>query len=60
MTGVVNRKLCILIDIPDSKIHGANMGPTWGRQDPGWPHVGHVNLAIWDVIEVYSGGNNWP
>ena len=24
------------------------MGPTWGRQDPGWPHVGHMNLAIWD------------
>ena len=34
--------------IPDSKVHGANMGPTWGRQDPGGPHVGHVNLAIWD------------
>ena len=32
---------------PDSKVHGANMGPTWGRQDPGGPHVGHVNLAIW-------------
>ena len=23
------------------------MGPTWGRQDPGEPHVGHMNLAIW-------------
>ena len=31
---------------PDSKIHGANMGPTRGRQDPGGPHVGHVELAI--------------
>ena len=39
----------ILENIPDSKIHGANMGPTWGRQDPGGAHVGHVNLAIWDV-----------
>ena len=36
---------------PDSKIHGANMGPTWGRQDPGGPHVGHTNLAIWAVIQ---------
>ena len=36
---------------PDSKIHGANMGPTWGRQDPGGPHVGHVNLVIW-VCEI--------
>ena len=25
---------------PDSKIHGAYMEPTWGRQDPGGPHVG--------------------
>ena len=23
--------------IPDSKVHGANMGPIWGRQDPGGP-----------------------
>ena len=25
---------------PDTKIRGAYMGPTWGRQDPGGPHVG--------------------
>ena len=24
------------------------MGPTWGRQDPGGPHVGPMDLAIWD------------
>ena len=23
---------------PDSKVHEANMGPIWGRQDPGRPH----------------------
>ena len=23
------------------------MGPTWGRQDPGGPHVGPMNFAIW-------------
>ena len=23
------------------------MGPTWGQQDPGGPHVGPMNLAIW-------------
>ena len=33
---------------PDSKVHGANMGPIWGRQDPGGPHVGPMNFAIWD------------
>ena len=32
---------------PDSRVHGANMGPIWGRQDPGGPHVGPINLAIW-------------
>ena len=25
-------------NIPDSKVHEANMGPIWGRQDPGGPH----------------------
>ena len=35
--------------IPDSKVHGAYMGPTWGRQDPGGPHVGPMNLAIRDT-----------
>ena len=23
---------------PDSKVHGATMGPIWGRHDPGGPH----------------------
>ena len=32
---------------PDSKVHGANMGSIWGRQDPDGPHVGPMNLAIW-------------
>ena len=35
---------------PDSKVHGANMGPIWGRQDPGGPHVGPLNLAIWVAL----------
>ena len=34
--------------IPDSKVHGANMGPIWGRQDPGGPQVSPMNFAIWD------------
>ena len=37
--------------IPDNKVHGANMGPIWGRQDPGGPHVGPMNFAIWDAIK---------
>ena len=35
---------------PDTKVHGANMGPIWGRQDPGGPHVGPMNLIIWVAI----------
>ena len=34
---------------PDSKVHGANMGPIWGRQDPGGPHIGPTNFAIWEA-----------
>ena len=30
----------------ESKVHGAKMGPIWGRQDPGGPHVGPMNFAI--------------
>ena len=36
-----------LITYPDSKVHVLNMGHTRGRQDPGGPHVGPMNLAIW-------------
>ena len=35
---------------PDSKVHGANMGPIWGRQDPGGPQVGPMNFALWVVM----------
>ena len=31
----------------DSKVHGANMGPIWGRQDPGGPHDGLMNFVMW-------------
>ena len=40
-------------DIPNSKVYGANMGSIWGRQDPGGPHVGPMNLAISDVSIRY-------
>ena len=33
---------------PDSKVHEAYIGPTWGRQDPGGPHFGPMNLAVMD------------
>ena len=34
--------------IAGSKVHGANVGPIWGREDPDGPHVGPMNFAIWD------------
>ena len=41
---------CPNLSYPDSKVHGANMGPIEDRQDPGGPHVGPRNLAIWVVF----------
>ena len=38
---------------PDSKVHGANMGPTWVLLSPGGPHVGPMNLAIWDLLSTW-------
>ena len=35
-----------------SKVHGANMGPIWGRQDQDGPHVGPMSFAIWDVYQT--------
>ena len=28
------------------------MGPIWGRQDPGGPHVGPMKLAIWGIVAL--------
>ena len=36
-----------VLTYPDSKVHGANMGPIWDRQHQGGPHIGPMNLAIW-------------
>ena len=33
---------------------GANMGPIWGWQNPGGPHVGPMNIPIWDEKEQTS------
>ena len=34
---------------PDSKVHGANMGPTWVLLASDGPHVGPMNFAIREV-----------
>ena len=45
---------------PDSKVRGANMGPIWGRQDPGGPHVGPMNLAIWEYWPLFGPRTSLP
>ena len=40
-----------VIRIPDSKVHGANMGPTWVLSSPDGPHVDPMNLAIRDGFD---------
>ena len=62
MAVTLTNVICEDIDfgvIPDSKVHGANMGPIWGRQDPGGPHVGPMNFAIWDALRVYHDSVMW-
>ena len=43
-------KMCAL---RDSTVHGANMGPIWGRQDPGGPHVGPMDFVFWACLGLY-------
>ena len=36
----------LVVGVPDSKVLGANMGPTWVLSAPNGPHVGPMNLDI--------------
>ena len=36
---------------PDSKVHVANMGPTWVLPAPDGPHVGPMNIVIRDSMD---------
>ena len=35
-----------ILTFPDSKVHGANMGPIWVLSAPDGPHVGPMSLAV--------------
>ena len=39
-------------DLPDSKIHGANMGPTWVLSAPAGPHFGLMNMNLTIRVEL--------
>ena len=48
------------IHIPDSKVHGANMGPTWVLSAPDGSHVGPMNFAIRNGVHfVLIGYELW-
>ena len=44
---------------PDSKVHGANMGPTWVLSAPDGPRVGPMNLPIRVVNVIISFRLQW-
>ena len=46
------------INTPDNNVRGANIGPTWGRQDPGGPHVGPINLVRREDITYWVRNNH--
>ena len=39
-------------NIQDSRVHGANMGPTWVLSAPDGPHVGPINHAIKACMQI--------
>ena len=43
---------------PDSKVHGANMGPPWSLSATDGSHVGPMSLAIW--VTRLTGFNTPP
>ena len=47
---VIIRSLNPLHSNPDSKVHGANMGPSWVLSAPDGPHVGPMNIVIKDIL----------
>ena len=44
---------------PESKVHVANMGPTWVLSDPDGSHIGPMNLAIRVVLLHSQDYKSW-
>ena len=52
--------LKICNDVPDNKVLGANMGPTWVLPAPDGPHIGPINFTIGVIlIEVWLTEMAW-
>ena len=43
-------RIVIMLMITTASLIARFLGPTWGRQDPGWPHVSPINLDMWVLI----------
>ena len=56
-TELTLKKIGLYQIVPDSTVHGANMGPTWVLSAPDGPHVGPMNLVIrvvhhsWELLQ---------
>ena len=50
-TGTSLVTFLLMHNYPDSKVVGANIGPIWGRQDPGGFHVGPMKFAIGVILQ---------
>ena len=62
--GETQKEICeqwIVEIIPDSKVHGANMGHTWVLSAPDGPHIGPMNLAniYFSVYCSIRGSPRW-
>ena len=49
--GISSERWLMSVKVPDSKIHGVNMGLDWVLSAPDGPHVGTMNLAIRGVSD---------
>ena len=49
----------LLTVYPDSKVHGANMGPIWGQHDPGGPMSAPWTLLSGYICTTSFHTSNW-
>ena len=54
------QKVVLIWSCPDSKVHGANMGPTWVLSAPDRPHVDPMNFVIRMESPRWTLSDGWP
>ena len=60
MSSVPKKADKLNLSLPDSKVHKANMGPTWDLSVLDWPHDDPMNLATRVVApEDVASENNF-